>query len=896
MRRYYHAPKKYTSKEKRLKMKTAFWRICKSIMIVVLGLSIVQAKSVSSKSASVFVRQVRVIGSEDTGVLNPGGIAFSSGGNVFHVFQGRDLNQSLSGYTDISELSPSGKRAGLLRIAAAIPEPINMVYDGSHGRLLALGAGGRQMLELEEDSTGRLNPGLTSQYDVRGFGLQDPQGMTVDEKSGTLYILDAPGPQIVRVIPALGGSISEGQTSVVVLSWANSESLRGIAYDPTSGHLFVLNPMQQKLIELTTGGVMVAERELDEFELIDPHGLVFAPSGDQTDDPTQMSLYIADSGKQQVRASHNGKMVASLENMAITHEEGQIVELSLVEPPAAASSFTSTLVKTTDLSAISPPSPDPSGLMYNPLSNRLIMVDGEVEETVSGITHFQGTNLWELTLGGSVARTANISYIAPTVVPMTNEPVGIAWNPSNGHYYISDDSTNRVYDLNIGGDGLIGTNDDSWTYFSTAGSGNNDPEGLTFDTWNNRIFVADGVNAEVYEYTLSGNYVNNFDVNAFGVMDPESIEFNTDSGTLFVMSGNKFAPIIVETTLTGQLLQTIDISAANYKHAAGLAYAPASNGSGAKRFYIVDRGIDNNSNPNIIDGKMYEMTAPSSGPTPTPTKTKTPTPTSTATNPPGSLDSNRASINFGEQLYYIKSDPFNTTLINNQATNVHIGSFIRSSGQFLLSNNTCAGATLTPGQSCSFVMQFKPTAYGALPGTLTINSDASNSPMVLPLAGTGLSGTQLVTQGGSFEQDNDNNGIPDFWNTTGLTGLDGRSNQFAKHGFYSMKFAGQSGVTKTLKQTIMKNGSAGDDFLYVLWSKAQNAPSGFKYRTQVSFYNGNVLVEQRIKDYAAGTHDWEYKWLPITVSGDYTRIEVEIIYSLSSGTVWFDSCSLKWAP
>jgi hypothetical protein len=193
-------------------------------------------------------------------------------------------------------------------------------------------------------------------------------------------------------------------------------------------------------------------------------------------------------------------------------------------------------------------------------------------------------------------------------------------------------------------------------------------------------------------------------------------------------------------------------------------------------------------------------------------------------------------------------------------------------------------------------MQFKPTAYGALPGTLTINSDASNSPMVLPLAGTGLSGTQLVTQGGSFEQDNNNNGIPDFWNTTGLTGLDGQTNQFAKHGFYSMKFAGQSDMTKTLKQTIMKNGSAGDDFLYVLWSKAQNAPSGFKYRTQVSFYNGNVLVEKRIKDYAAGTHDWEYKWLPITVSGGYTRIEVEIIYSLSSGTVWFDSCSLKWAP
>jgi hypothetical protein len=260
------------------------------------------------------------------------------------------------------------------------------------------------------------------------------------------------------------------------------------------------------------------------------------------------------------------------------------------------------------------------------------------------------------------------------------------------------------------------------------------------------------------------------------------------------------------------------------------------------------------------------------------------------------LYSNRKTANFGGQLYYIKSDPIRTTLTNYQATDVHMGSFIRSSGQFLLSNNTCAGATLTSGQSCTFDLQFKPTAYGALSGTLTINSDASNSPIIISLAGTGLSGTQLVNKGGSFEQDNDNNGIPDFWNTSGLTAPDSQSNQYAKHGIYSMKIVGQSEVTKTLKKTIMKNGSAGDDFLYVMWSRAQNVPGGIKYRTQVSFYNGTTLVERRIKDYTSGTHDWEYRWLPITVSGDYTRIEVEIIYSLASGTAWFDSNSLKWAP
>ncbi len=95
------------------------------------------------------------------------------------------------------------------------------------------------------------------------------------------------------------------------------------------------------------------------------------------------------------------------------------------------------------------------------------MSDGEVEETVSGITHFQGANLWELTLSGGVVRTANISSVAPTVVPMTNEPTGVAWNPGNGHYYFSDDDDLKVFDLNPGADGLVGTADDSWTSFST---------------------------------------------------------------------------------------------------------------------------------------------------------------------------------------------------------------------------------------------------------------------------------------------------------------------------------------------------------------------------------------------------------------------------------------------
>ena len=329
--------------------------------------------------------------------------------------------------------------------------------------------------------------------------------------------------------------------------------------------------------------------------------MVIAPSGDQTDDPARLNLYLADSSP----------------------ASGQILEFSLAQPPpvtAEAISYTSSLIRTTNMGAISPPSPDPDGLAYLPLSNTLMVSDSEVDETVSGKTHFDGANVWEMTLNGSVVRTANISPVSPTDVPMTDEPTGVAWNSLNGHYYFSDDNACAVWDLNPGADGLVGTTDDSWTSFDTQDMNAGDPEGIAYDNWNNHLFVVDGTNVEVYQFSVSGTLLDQFDISSFGVTDPEGIEFNSISGTLFVLSSSANR-VIIETNLDGMLLQTIDVSASNSTAPAGLAYAPASDGSDAKRFYIVDRGIDNNDNPNIIDGKMYEMSAPAATSTKTPTAT-----------------------------------------------------------------------------------------------------------------------------------------------------------------------------------------------------------------------------------------------------------------------------------
>ena len=53
------------------------------------------------------------------------------------------------------------------------------------------------------------------------------------------------------------------------------------------------------------------------------------------------------------------------------------------------------------------------------------------------------------------------------------------------------------------------------------------------------------------------------------------------------------------------LVQLIDISAANADKPAGLAYAPGSLDQTNRSIYIAERGVDNGTDPNENDGKVY---------------------------------------------------------------------------------------------------------------------------------------------------------------------------------------------------------------------------------------------------------------------------------------------------
>lgn len=361
----------------------------------------------------------------------------------------------------------------------------------------------------------------------------------------------------------------------------------GIAFNPGDGHLYLLNAAAEVLYELTEAGQLVAIRDLSAFNLVVPEGMVFAPSRDQTDDAAQMSLYMADSG-----------------------QDGQIIEFSLIAPPAVAwpvSTIEATLVRTIKTSQFSPPSPDPSGLVYLVSANTLLISDSEVNEIPE---LFTGDNLFEATLSGNLINTS-------TTTGFSVEPAGLAFNTKNGHLFVSDDDQKRIFEVSPGGDGYYGTADDVITSFNTRPFNSRDPEGVAFDSERGVLYIADGVNSEVYRVSPGANgvfdgvppggddQVVHFDTARLGVIDPEGIEFNPDNGHLYLVG--EPTNMVAEVTTTGQLVQRISLAAANPYTPAGLAYGPSSIDAGAKSLYVADRGVDNDDDPNENDGAVYEF-------------------------------------------------------------------------------------------------------------------------------------------------------------------------------------------------------------------------------------------------------------------------------------------------
>ncbi|WP_245429379.1 RTX toxin [Mesorhizobium sp. WSM3860] len=267
-----------------------------------------------------------------------------------------------------------------------------------------------------------------------------------------------------------------------------------------------------------------------------------------------------------------------------------------------------TLAHTILTSQWSPPSPDPTDIVYISHLGTLLVADSEVDE----MSIFTGKNLFQMNLNGTLTGTL-------TTINFSDEPAGVTYNPANHHLFFSDDTgTKSVYELNPGNDGLYNTSDDIVTSFRTAAFGSTDSESIAYDTNRGVLYLLDGSTHRIYTIAPGQNgkfngvpstggddVVTSFSTQSLGTPSDGGLAYDPVHDLLYVIVSRNSVAML---TPTGNLLGTLDISAAHAKKPAGLALAPSSDDpSHQMSLYVVDRGVDNDSNPTENDGKIYEF-------------------------------------------------------------------------------------------------------------------------------------------------------------------------------------------------------------------------------------------------------------------------------------------------
>ena len=523
---------------------------------------------------------------DEFGVPHPTGVAYAPK-------QGQLLVADVQGAnTSVLRLTPGEDPQGTLSLPR-LADPNTLAFDAEGNDLTALdgetliSATGREVQTSQPD---------VSQTNVSALALRDPQGATYDPDTGRWFVLDD-GTDTIVAVPSAG---QPSAATTISLRDLGAARFRGLAFNPADGLLYVSSPDQDLLYGVDLSGSVEKTYSLASLDLMNPSDMTFAPSADTTDSPSTQHLFIADAGS--------------------SSRLGGVTEVTLAaEATAAAPTVTATYVRTIATSAWTPASPDPSGIEYLPGTDRFAVCDSEVEEVTGA--GYQGVNLWQATRAGTVTDTGT------TYPAFSKEPTGLGYDPGSNTLFISDDSAKKVWVDKTGPDGRFGTSDDVVTFISAAAYGSGDTEDPEFDASSGQptsghLFFLDGTNTEIYDvdpvngvFGDGNDVMTHFDIGQFGPTDWEGLGSDPTRNTLLVGARSKK---VYEVTKTGTLLRIIDLSGiSGLRYVSGLVMAPASDGSGRLNIYVVDRNIDNGSNPAENDGRIVEVSIPSSDALPT---------------------------------------------------------------------------------------------------------------------------------------------------------------------------------------------------------------------------------------------------------------------------------------
>ncbi len=237
------------------------------------------------------VEEIRTLYPSEWGVPYPAGLSYSLDLDYLYLLEKQTSNPAPTQEITVTVITPYEDWVGTVLLEFPLDNSMNITYDDSGDRLLLLNNQLDEIAQVEVGSDGNLDPATLTSVSIANLGLGNTQGMDVDFESGHLFILDGTARKVV--IADLNANF--GLVSSVDISHLGASDLRGIAVHPGNHNLFVISPTKQRLYELTQSGQLINTYDLGSLNLIDPRGLDFGPSADNTDPPDTIHLFIADS-------------------------------------------------------------------------------------------------------------------------------------------------------------------------------------------------------------------------------------------------------------------------------------------------------------------------------------------------------------------------------------------------------------------------------------------------------------------------------------------------------------------------------------------------------------------------------------------------------------------------
>ncbi len=671
----------------------------------------------SAQTSPGYYRDVRTIYTADYGIAQPVGIIYSPETSSILIMESERSSNSNALILEGVSINLHEDFEGVFSFQADNFNALNSAFHPQDNRFFYLDDRLDQLIIIPEQGNG-LPELLEQSYDfvpLDSLQIENSQGITFDPISGSIFILDAGKLEMIKVYPGLTNSfdIADPFTQTRIerfsLRELNNPQLRGVAYNPNNQHLYIGSSSQDLIYELTEDGQFVSNLDIAALNLENLQSLFFADSVDQTDDPFIQNLYLTDKGIGEAGSSTGGK----------------IIELSLIEPQlldTALATQTASLVQIIDTSIWNPNAPDPAGVDYNPLTDSLWITDSEVEEMPP---YYQGVNVFQSTRSGSLLSGF-------TTTSFTLEPTGIGIDGTNQRMFISDDNQDRVFEIYRGPDGQFGTSDDIRTFINTREYNIYDPEDVTYGA--GYLIIAGGDDGEVYVigpgqngvfdgYTSGDDVIVwQFDTAVMGLSDLEGIGYNSDTNTLYMVGPNNRKKL-VETTLSGTLLQVVDITFLDLRGPSDVSYAPSSFNFNIKTLYISIRGVDNGADPLENDGKVYEILLSGSGPLPSATPTNTPTPS--ATNTPTFTPTNTATATATKTATMTPTNTATATATNTP-TNTATAT-ATNTATFTPTNTATATATNTPTKTATATATNTPTNTATATATNTATFTPTNT-------------------------------------------------------------------------------------------------------------------------------------------------------------------------